>query len=480
MLQPRPSFTAPEVAGTEDLVFELVVNDGLATSPADQVTIAVRSQGSITIIQNVVGGDATVSYTSNVPGLPTSATTSGGRALVSASQVASGAYTLTVDDLREDGFAVTALSCNDTDSTISLADRSIALALSPNEDLVCTVTMSHSRSAAQQAIGEFVGGRNALMLANQPDLQRRIARVMGREPSAGSARIGPVPVPGSQHLPARVAVSHATTTAATSLAMARKSLRSDGGTLSGLDIWAEGALLDVNVGRNSGRFAIGYLGADYLVADGILVGALVQVDDFNHDNASLGAGQAEGHGWMAGPYVTARLSEGLYVDARAAFGKSDNTVSPYGDFTDAFKTDRILLSGSALGNVPLGRGFTLWPEVGGRYIRESVQDYTDSLGILVPEHAIDQGEIAFSPRLAYDHVTDSRWTIAPYAEMEGLLTFGSDALSIVEDGLRSRVTVGVDTSAPTGLSFGLRGFYDGIGEEDLRAVGGSVAVSFGF
>ena len=40
--------------------------------------------------------------------------------------------------------------------------------------------------------------------------------------------------------------------------------------------------------------------------------------------------------------------------------------------------------------------------------------------------------------------------------------------------------LGLDGSAPAGLRFGVRGFYDGIGEDELEALGASVTVGFNF
>ena len=476
----QPTFTAPDVNGQDDLVFELVVNDGQVDSPADSVTIAVRGVGTITIVQQVIGADTTVGYTSTVPGLPASATTSGGTATITATDIAAGSYSFAVNDLRAQGYALTALSCNDGDSAVSLPDATIALALSPSEDLVCTVTLTNSRSAAQQAIGEFLGGRNALLLANQPDLQRRLGRLRGSQAASGSARVGQLPVPGSEYLPAQIEIGRASKSVTTSLAMAKQAMGLGGANGSKLDIWAEASLSDVTIGQNRGTFALGYLGLDYLATDDVLIGALVQIDDFDNDAAGLGSGLADGNGWMAGPYVTARLSERFFLDARGAYGRSDNSVSPLGTFVSRFDTERFLLSGSAVGDLPLGDGFTLWPEVGVRYISENVEDYVDALGVAVPGARIDQGEVAFSPRLDYRKTFADGWSIAPFAEVEGLLTFGSEAFSAVRDGLRGRVLLGIESSAPAGLSFGVRGFYDGIGEDELEALGGSVSVTFSF
>ena len=64
-------------------------------------------------------------------------------------------------------------------------------------------------------------------------------------------------------------------------------------------------------------------------------------------------GEADGEGFMVGPYITARLSDNLYIDARYAVGSWDNTVSPPGSYRDDFETDRELFAGSLIGDFEL-------------------------------------------------------------------------------------------------------------------------------
>ena len=475
-----PSFSAPLVAGTEDLVFQLVVNDGQVDSAPDTVRIAIRAQGTITIVQRVVGDDTTVAYTTNVPGLASTITTSGGQGSASVSQVTAGSYSFSVDDLRAQGYALTALDCNDTDSAVSLANASIGIELSPSEDLVCTVELSDTRSAATQAISEFLGGRNALLMGAEPSRQRRIDRLRGKAPQGGQATVGGMPVPGSDKLPMQVGIDGDKAVVRGSLAMTRGALGMGGAAEGKFDIWFEGQMADVTLGRNKGTFKAGFIGADYVVSENLLVGALFQIDDFDNDDETLGVGEAQGSGWMAGPYITARFDEQFYVDARIAYGKSSNSVSPLGTFVSDFDTTRLFATLSASGDVALGEGFTLWPEASLRYLREGVEGYTDALGVRIDDFNVDQGEVAFSPRIDYLSESADGWTTAPYAKMEGVLTFGANAFSPVDNGLRGKTAVGIDVRSPDDVRFGLSGFYDGIGEDDYKALGGTVTVGFSF
>ncbi|WP_162789550.1 autotransporter domain-containing protein [Altererythrobacter sp. ZODW24] len=474
-----PTFVAPLVNGNEDLVFELVVNDGTVNSAPDRVVIAVQAIGTITIVQRVVGDDTTVAFSSTLPALNTSVTTSGGTATVSATSVTAGSYTFSVQDLTAQGYALTELSCNDDDSALSLTNRSVALELSANEDLVCTATLADTRSAASAAIRDFLSGRNALLLSNQPDLQRRIDRLQDRPAAGGSASVEGVGVPGSGSLPFAMQAGGGTIRANSSLAMAASST-GDVNRIRKADIWADVTYANVTLGQNQGSFLIGYVGVDYLVGDDVLVGALVQIDEFNRDGGVGAEGSVEGSGWMAGPYVTAKLSPRLYADARVAYGKSDNSISPLGTFIDGFDTERLLFSGTLVGDVDLGKQATLWPELSVRYIRENQEAYTDSLNVSIPGQSVEQGEVAFSPRFDYRIDTQSGWNVRPYSELEGILTFGATTNTVINNGLRGRAVAGIDATSPDGVRLNLTGFYDGIGESDFEAAGVSIGISFRF
>jgi chitinase len=474
----NPTFVAPNVTGTQNLVFQLIVNDGTLDSPPDTVTIAVRAVGTITVIQRVQGADGTFSYTSDVTSLTGNIVTANGVGQRVATLVPAGSHSVTAADARAAGYALISIACNDSDSVVNLAGRNVAIALSPNENLVCTFTSANTRDAALVAISNFLTARNAALLANRPDLQRRLDRLEGVAPSGGSASILGLPVPGSGRLPVSFNMTKNRAHATTSLGMLG-AVGKVGRSSKPFDIWAEAYFASLGYDRHEGRFRVIYTGADYRVSPNLLVGVLAQFDDFDITGARI-AGSADGNGWMAGPYVTAKLAPHLYVDARAAWGKSDNTVSPLGTYVDSFKTNRSLYSGSLIGQFDLGSAAQFRPEVTVRYLEERQKGYTDFYGVTIPSQTVGQGDISFRPRLHYTAAVGQGWALRPYAEAEGIYTFGLERQSALTNSLRMRIEGGADLFSSSGVRFGLSGFHDGIGSDGFKSTGVHVSVSLGF
>jgi hypothetical protein len=471
----RPTFVAPNVQGTQNLVFQLVVNDGSVDSPPDTVTIGVRAVGTVTVIQRVVGADATFSFTSDISALTGTIVTANGVGQRTGTQVFAGAHSVTAADARASGYAVTSISCNDSDSVVNLANRNVAITLSPDENLVCTFTSTNTRDAAMVAIRNFLTARNAAILASQPDLQRRLDRLNGIATSAGTASAYGVPVPG--RLPFQLTLGRGQSRGSASLGMANSAL---GGTGSAaFDIWAEGFVSSLSYAGHQGRFSILYAGADYRIGDGVLIGGLVQLDRFSHKGAWT-QGAVNGKGWMAGPYVTVRLAPRLYADVRAAWGTSDNKVSPLGTFVDGFDTNRGLYSGSLIGDFDLGARTGIRPEVTVRYLNERQKGYVDTLGVPIPGQSVGQGDISFRPRFYHLVKLDDQWTFRPFAEAEGIYTFGLDPASVLGSEFRMRVEGGAEIVLIDRFRIGLSGFHDGIGAGGSYANSGvHVTLSFG-
>ena len=473
-----PTFVAPNVTGTQNIVFQLVVNDGSVDSTPDTVTIAVRAVGTITVIQRVQGTDGTFTYSSDVTGLTGTIVTTSGSGTRVANLVPAGSHSVTAGDARAAGYALTSIVCNDSDSVINLAGRNVAIALSPNENLVCTFTSANTRDAALSSIGNFLTARNAALLANRPDLQRRLDRLNGVIPSAGSASIAGLPVPGSGHLPISLNVTGGRAHATTSLGMARAAGIGGRGPTP-FDIWAEAYFASLDYNGHQGTFRVVYTGADWLIAPNVLVGGLVQFDNYDIDGART-AGSADGHGWLAGPYLTARLAPHLYLDARAAWGKSDNTVSPLGTYVDPFKTSRSLYSGSLVGQFNLGPAAQFRPEVTVRYLEENQHAYVDSFGVPIPGQTVGQGDVSFRPRFHYTASLNGGWALRPYVEAEGIYTFGLDPQSVLGNEFRMRVEGGADLFSGGGLRIGLSAFHDGIGGGGFKSTGAHISVAYGF
>ncbi|MEM7777774.1 MAG: autotransporter outer membrane beta-barrel domain-containing protein, partial [Pseudomonadota bacterium] len=328
------------------------------------------------------------------------------------------------------------------------------------------------------------------IMTHQPDLQRRLDRLTGAPAAGGSATAFNFSVPGAGGLPFSLAVNGDRATASTSLAMAKSAFVEERDGTAPFDIWTEIYLSKARIGSQEGNFRMIYVGADYRISDGVLIGGLIGLDDFN-DDGLLEAGEAEGDGFLAGPYITARLSKDLFAEARAAWGSSDNVVSPLGTFSDEFETTRAFYSGSLIGQFDIGDATRIRPELTVRYIREKQAAYIDSLDITIPEQVVDQGEISFRPRVSHSVAVGSNWTLRPFGEVEGILTFGEASsvafLNPVAAGpildlgtLRARVEGGVDLFSAGGVRGSISVFHDGIGSDNFVNTGLHVGLSFGF
>lgn len=476
-----PTFTAPLVNVNEDLVFQLVVNDAVTDSAPDTVTISVRAVGSVRIIHRVVGPDADITFTSDVAGLSGTVTSTNGAAELVATAIPAGAHTISASDLSAMGYALTGISCTDTDSVIDVPSRSISLSLSPGEDLTCTFTSTDTRSAAAVAIKNFLSGRNALLLANQPDSGRRIGRLEGANSTTGQIAVAGFAVPGAGALPLSLSINETGGQFSTSLSKMRlnsEKVDPERGP-SPFDVWAEATLGTAKFGTNSNNYTIAYLGADYLINDQLLAGVLGEYDDLSR-KGSLKPGDAEGTGWMIGPYATAKLGPGLYADIRAAWGTSDNRVSPLGTYVDAFKTRRSLYSGSLVGVYDLNDHMRFRPEVSLDYIAEDQKAYTDKFGVTIPGQTVDQGALGFSPRLDYLVSLDNGWKLSPFVSGDGIYTFGTSDTSGLSNGLRARFEVGTGIYRSGGLRVDFTLNHDGIGESDYSSTGAMIALSRAF
>jgi outer membrane autotransporter protein len=184
---------------------------------------------------------------------------------------------------------------------------------------------------------------------------------------------------------------------------------------------------------------------------------------------------------MAGPYALIRLDEAIYVDARASWGQSSNTISPFGTYTDTFDTTRWLVAGAISGDYRHG-GWTLNPVVSLQYIEERQEAYVDSLSVTIPGQTVAQGDVRFEPRLAYSWQTLGGTQVTPWMQLAGVYTFGqrgtfsSGSLVSRMSGLTSTVRTGFDISMPGGAALSVSGQISGIGS-GAQSHGGSLAVS---
>ena len=261
------------------------------------------------------------------------------------------------------------------------------------------------------------------------------------------------------------------------------------------DIWAEGhfSLYDddaASVSR-SGSFGIVYAGFDYRLTESILIGLMGQIDWAEETSSELDS-EVRGDGWMVGPYLSAELLDGVYLDLRGAWGRSSNRaeIDVFANglpFSGDFDTERWLVRGALSGTWESG-GFVLTPEVSIAYMEERQHDYTVNDGVNsvdVDGQSLSLGRFAFKPEVAYlTHWGDT--ALLPYVKPQLLWDFESagevtlDGQVSSEENLRGAVELGLRAATSSGLVGGFSVTYDGIGQENFEAIEFSIGLSFSF
>ncbi|MGL4395247.1 MAG: DUF7507 domain-containing protein, partial [Hyphomicrobium sp.] len=371
-----------------------------------------------------------------------------------------------------------------------------------------------------RAIGRFIARRVDLLAANEPDSLKAIRRF--RQHGRAPASAAPVDVTGdgddgngsvsvktslSQILGARAkpdasgSDTNLGNTANGDSAMrlggsntgdaereedgTRSAAASPAATPPPFDIWIEANYQrwrdrDDTLGR-SGDLAVATLGADVTIAPGLIVGALLQTD-FMTDHSDDLATDINGNGWMAGPYIAMQLSEHLYLDARAAYGQSDNTIKPFATYTDHFETDRFLARATLTGSWNIG-ALRITPSAGLIYIEETQSAYVDTLGLTVAEQSAKLGRLTFGPEVAYAIPLGDGGSLEPHAALTGMWDFEASGQRVAgeflsrSDDLRMKVEGGVTYHGPEGASLRAALSYDGIGSDDVKALGGQLSVN---
>ena len=245
------------------------------------------------------------------------------------------------------------------------------------------------------------------------------------------------------------------------------------------DIWIEGKYVrfDDSALQSSdldGHFGFVTVGADYVLNRSLLVGMFVQFDSMEQRSNSLST-DVSGHGWMAGPYATVRLSENVFWQARAAWGTSSNTISPFLTYEDDFDSERWLASSTLSGRWKFGP-WSFNPSASISYIEDASDAYHDTFGVLIPGVTSTLGQAKAGPEISYTFTNAEGGFIEPRAGMELIWNFAGDTtaagLGAIDDsaagpeGARGRVELGLKMGLPSGITLDLSGSYDGVGTSD--------------
>ncbi|CAN0550806.1 unnamed protein product, partial [Laminaria digitata] len=207
----------------------------------------------------------------------------------------------------------------------------------------------------------------------------------------------------------------------------------------------EGKYSRYSAGGGDGTFAILHAGMDYLITQDLLIGFGTQFDWTTYDANTVG--EADGFGFMAGPYLTARITDRFYVDGRLAWGQSDNSISPYETYSDGFDTQRWLASAALIGDFDHG-AFNIMPELRLSYFTEETGAYTDSLGNRIPSIEVETGTLEFGPTFSTEIELNDAMILSPRLTAKGIWTFAqdntanqfiSDPQTLASEGLRASI-----------------------------------------
>ena len=504
------SFSAPtQLSSDVTLSFELVVSDGTSDSAPSTVAITVEagpndaptadagdaetvSEGAQVVLDgsgsNDPEGEALSYQWRQVGGSPTVALTGATQSVArfSAPTQLSSDLTLSFELVVSDG------TSDSAPSTVAITVEA-GINIAPMVPVEPPIAVPRVNAApifvpVQEkvaAISWLLNTRANLILGNHSKPLRRINRLKrGSETEQLSFAAGEVSklMPLEFNLLSLGSGSYSLSTSLDQVNRAAGHLRlAQGGSaahdLRSIDVWFEGTLHKFNgTAGSDGEFGIAHLGADYLLTPDLLLGGSVQYDDLSGSDGSAGS-RSEGRGWLAGPVVTARLRESLYLDARLAWGTSDNDVTVSGVRADGFKSTRWLTDISLSGDHTLG-GWTIQPSAGLSYMEERQRAHLTSQGAMVPSQTESRGELRLGPSLSTRLGAANGWLYVPSLKLDAIYSHvgnsgGAALLSGVSapDGWRARLEAGLTVRPSSDASLSFTSNYDGIGQGGLESWG---------
>jgi outer membrane autotransporter protein len=221
-----------------------------------------------------------------------------------------------------------------------------------------------------------------------------------------------------------------------------------------------------------------------VVRPSLLLGTMVQFDSLRQ-RSDKDRSEVRGQGWMAGPYATLRLSQNVFWQMRAAWGRSNNEVSPYLTHTDSFGSERWLAATTLAGRWGMGP-WTLKPSLAVTYMEDVARSFTETFGTVVPEVKSRLGQAKAGPEISYRLQLHDGVVIEPRAGLQLIWNFAGDTTVAGQgplngenagpQGVRGRAELGLRATSVGGVGLDLSGAYDGIGSNGFSAITGRAAV----
>ena len=213
------------------------------------------------------------------------------------------------------------------------------------------------------------------------------------------------------------------------------------------------------------------LGSHVKLGPQSILGLMATLDSISLSDPS---GQADGQGWLVGPYLVTRLGEtSLTFEMRALFGQSSDSVAQVGMAAADFDTDRSLLLAKLSGAYVINDHLTLRPKVSVASVEESSDAYLASGGTPIPGFRTTYGQQSIGLDLTY--ATTNRY--GPLTLTGGLGWISTDdGQTGQSSGLSYSFGLTQEIGPNIGLEFGLSGQSDG--QSDINRVGLSLNAAF--
>ncbi len=435
-----PSFTAPSLAiGDADaaLTFQLIVNDGIADSAPDTVQITVTAPLDITS-PTVALSDLPDRYSVD----PSFSVT------VTFSEAVSG---FSSEDISVTNATVTALSgtgaqyvalINPTNTfTINISiPAAVAHDAANNPNLASTMAAINPNTApiAEKAIVEALSARGQALINAQPKLR------------------GFLDGTGNSGLSAQVNRGLGQFTIGAGGTDARLWMRAQGQ-------WSTTDTTSLDYYHLT-------IGGHIYRSDTLIFGAMAQTDSAK---ATLEAGDFKGRGWLAGPYVVARLpDQPIYFSASLLHGKTTNSLTLTGWPTDDFSSTRTLFTAGLEGRYTFESGLTLIPSFDVARLSEHQKSYTDSQNNVVRAQTIRQSNaslgLSFEKPLSLGH-----GDLLLTGGIAGVYS-AQQAPGASRHSQHGRMELGALYAIDPMTSLSVSAHYDGIGDQSYEAFGGSL------
>lgn len=245
---------------------------------------------------------------------------------------------------------------------------------------------------------------------------------------------------------------------------------------SPFNIWVNGTLKVHNRTDNGalwGLFGLASGGFDYLLSEHVLAGVSFHID---HLSDPLANGTTiTGQGWLAGPYASFEIGEGVFFDASLLYGGSSNRISAP-TLNGSFDTERWVGEISVSGEWALDEATLLSPNLRAVYISESAPAYSASNGvatITMPGFTKEQLRVSAGADISRRFELESGLVLTPRAG----LAVGFSGLG--GSGAFGTLTTGFSLTDANDWTFASEGRLDvGAGGEISAGVRAGLNVSF--